>query len=73
MALILQHMVQHIVCMGPCGNMGNGHPHRSQLLQDHGFRCGDQSFLGLDVTMDLGSSGSLLDQAPAWSLSSNLV
>lgn len=35
---MVQHMVQHRVCMGPYGNIGNGHPH-SPKLQDHTPRC----------------------------------
>lgn len=29
--LVFQHVVQHMVLMGLCGNMGNGHQDRPQL------------------------------------------
>ena len=39
-ALVLQHMVQHMVCMSTCGNLSNRYPQRPHLLQNHVPRCG---------------------------------
>lgn len=80
MALILQYMVQHVVqhmvYMGPCGNKGNKHQHRLQLQQDHKSRHASSSKLDPDITMTLGdSTGCQIDMglAAAWPPDTNMA
>lgn len=51
--LVLQHLVQHLVCIGLCGNTGKGHQNRPQLQEEHGARHGHKQQLGSKCHQDL--------------------
>lgn len=54
-------LFQHIIQMGLCGNMGNGHHHRPHMQQDHGPRHDQQQQLGPRCHHDPKCSTGLLD------------
>lgn len=55
-ALVLQHLIQYMVCMGFCGNMGSGQQNTPSYNRTTDSDMILSSSLNLDVTMSLGSA-----------------
>lgn len=75
-ARLLQHTVQHIIYMGPCGSMGDRHQQRPQLHQDYGPRHSHQEQLGPGCHHDHRwhhRPVCRMGQTLAWSLDFNMT